>query len=202
MVRRCKHRRRVAALGFGVVFGSTFGVSALAQEDKVEEVLVTGSRIAREGLDTSTPVNLISTEEIKLSGAPNVEKILSDAPQFVASTNGGASANTVPGGTADVNLRGFGPELRGGVRSAHQDSRTPASGTWLANSNALIRPRPGRCNSVSRSTPSPQATSTPLRPAAMTVPGAAAAPAHASAAQHFTRSPFTTKDSTPPKAFC
>ncbi|MBM0107163.1 TonB-dependent receptor [Steroidobacter sp. S1-65] len=110
MVRRCKHRRRVAALGCGVVFaGSTFGVQALAQETEVEEVLVTGSRIAREGLDTSTPVNVISTEEIKLSGAPNVEKILSDAPQFVASTNGGASANTVPGGTADVNLRGFGP---------------------------------------------------------------------------------------------
>lgn len=109
MVSRCNHRRRAAALGFGVVFvGSTFGVPALAQEAEVEEVLVTGSRIAREGLDTSTPVNVISTEEIKLSGAPNVEKILSDAPQFVASTNGGASANTVPGGTADVNLRGFG----------------------------------------------------------------------------------------------
>ncbi|HEY0686754.1 MAG TPA: TonB-dependent receptor [Steroidobacter sp.] len=112
MVRRSKHRRCAAALGFGVVFaGSTFGVQALAQDaqnPEVEEVLVTGSRIAREGLDTSTPVNVIGVEEIKLSGAPNVEKILSDAPQFVASTNGGASANTVPGGTADVNLRGFG----------------------------------------------------------------------------------------------
>ena len=30
------------------------------------------------------------------------------SPQFVPSTNGGATANTVPGGTADVNLRGFG----------------------------------------------------------------------------------------------
>jgi iron complex outermembrane recepter protein len=112
MVRRCKHRRRALALGFGVVFaGSTLGVQALAQESastEVEEILVTGSRIAREGIDTSTPVSVIGVEEIRLSGAANVEKILSDAPQFVASTNGGASANTVPGGTADVNLRGFG----------------------------------------------------------------------------------------------
>ncbi len=112
MVRGCKHRRRALALGFGVVFaGSTIGVQALAQESartEVEEILVTGSRIAREGIDTSTPVSVIGVEEIKLSGASNVEKILSDAPQFVASTNGGASANTVPGGTADVNLRGFG----------------------------------------------------------------------------------------------
>src|SRR5690606_5765397 len=79
------------------------------QAAEVEEVLVTGSRIARQGIDTSTPVSVIGVEDIKLSGAPNIEKVLSDAPQFVASTNGGASANTVPGGTADVNLRGFGP---------------------------------------------------------------------------------------------
>jgi outer membrane receptor protein involved in Fe transport len=117
MSRQGKHRRRAAALGFGMVFaGSTLSVGqTLAQETQqslagaeVEEVLVTGSRIAREGMDASTPVTIIGVEEIKLSGASNVEKILSDAPQFVASTNGGASANTVPGGTADVNLRGFG----------------------------------------------------------------------------------------------
>src|SRR5688572_28405448 len=112
MVSRYKHRRRAVALGFGVVFaGSTIGVPALSQESgraEVEEILVTGSRIAREGIDTSTPVSVIGVEEIKLSGVANVEKVLSDAPQFVGSTNGGASANTVPGGTADVNLRGFG----------------------------------------------------------------------------------------------
>ncbi|MBL8268785.1 TonB-dependent receptor domain-containing protein [Steroidobacter sp.] len=111
MVSRYKHRHRAVVLGCAVIAGSSFGVQALAQElqrTEVEEVLVTGSRIAREGLDTSTPVSVISVEDIKLSGAANVEKILSDAPQFVGSTNGGASANTVPGGTADVNLRGFG----------------------------------------------------------------------------------------------
>jgi iron complex outermembrane receptor protein len=113
MVRRYPSRRRAIALGCGVAFtGFAFGPPAMAQDAErveVEEVLVTGSRIARSGLDASTPVSIIGVEEIKLSGAPNVEKILSDSPQFIASTNGGASANTVPGGTADVNLRGFGP---------------------------------------------------------------------------------------------
>ena len=114
MVRRFTNRRRASALGLGMaVASSTLCVGAVAQAQEgeraeVEEVLVTGSRIAREGIDSSTPVTVIGLEEIRLSGAPNVEKILSDAPQFVASTNGGASANTVPGGTADVNLRGFG----------------------------------------------------------------------------------------------
>lgn len=74
----------------------------------VAEVIVTGSRIKRDGFDASTPVSVINAEDIKLSGKINVEEQLAKSPQFVASTNGGASANTVPGGTADVNLRGFG----------------------------------------------------------------------------------------------
>src|SRR5688572_17823623 len=74
----------------------------------LEEVLITGSRIARDGFDASTPVAVVNAEDIKLSGNVNIEDVLSESPQFVASTNGGATANTVPGGTADVNLRGFG----------------------------------------------------------------------------------------------
>jgi iron complex outermembrane receptor protein len=74
----------------------------------VEEVIVTGSRIKRDGFTASTPVSVINADDIKLSGDVNIEDMLSKSPQFVASMNGGASANTVPGGTADVNLRGFG----------------------------------------------------------------------------------------------
>lgn len=73
-----------------------------------QAIVITGSRIARDGYDASTPVTVVSSEEVTLSGTVNVESLLSEQPQFVASTNGGASANTVPGGTADVNLRGFG----------------------------------------------------------------------------------------------
>ena len=42
-----------------------------------------------------------------------VDKVLNEQPQFVSATNGGATANTVPAGSAAgaayVNLRGFGP---------------------------------------------------------------------------------------------
>lgn len=81
---------------------------ANASDSAVEEVIVTGSRIKRDGFNASTPVSVMTSEDIKLSGKVNVEDMLSKSPQFVASVNGGASANTVPGGTADVNLRGFG----------------------------------------------------------------------------------------------
>ena len=77
------------------------------------EIVVTGSRIARDVKDASTPLAVISSEEIKLSGTKNIDKMLGDQPQFVQATNGGATANKVPAGSAAgaayVNLRGFGP---------------------------------------------------------------------------------------------
>src|SRR5688572_31451616 len=59
------------------------------------------------------PLAVINAEDIKLSGSPNMDKILGDSPQFVQATNGGATANQVPAGSAAgaayANLRGFGP---------------------------------------------------------------------------------------------
>lgn len=79
-----------------------------ADEATTNPIIVTGSRIQREGFDASTPVSVVDADDIKLSGTVNVEKVLSQSPQFVASTNGGATSNSVPGGIADLNLRGFG----------------------------------------------------------------------------------------------
>lgn len=73
-----------------------------------EDIVVTGSRIARNGFQASTPVNVLGQEDIKLSGNVNVEKTLAQIPQAVGSSLGSATSNTVPGGYADVNLRGFG----------------------------------------------------------------------------------------------
>lgn len=113
-------RRARLMCGTGIAAACLFGfaASAAAQdvpaaaqagaEDDGNLIVVTGSRIARDGFEASTPVTVIGAEEVKLTGTTNVEKLLSESPQFVPSTNGGASANTVPGGTADVNLRGFG----------------------------------------------------------------------------------------------
>jgi iron complex outermembrane receptor protein len=94
----------------GVVFAQD--QSAQPGEEQ-QEIVVTGSRIARDSTDASTPLAIIGEEEIKLSGSPNIDKVLSDTPQFVQATNGGATANTVPAGSAAgaayANLRGFGP---------------------------------------------------------------------------------------------
>jgi outer membrane receptor protein involved in Fe transport len=86
---------------------------AVPQGTEAETVVVTGSRIQRDITDASTPLSIISAEEITLSGALSVDEVLNEQPQFVSATNGGATANTVPAGSAAgaayVNLRGFGP---------------------------------------------------------------------------------------------
>jgi iron complex outermembrane recepter protein len=110
-------RVRVAVyLLTGLALGSGAGVLAQEPAQEPEEgdvIVVTGSRIARDVTDASTPIQIIGADEIKLSGATSIDKVLNDQPQFVAATNGGATANTVPAGSAAgaayVNLRGFGP---------------------------------------------------------------------------------------------
>jgi iron complex outermembrane recepter protein len=113
-------RARVMRTSELLLASMLFAVSSLAQTpepaqqaEEVEVVTVTGSRIARDVIDASTPISVIGAEEIKLSGAMTVDKLLNDQPQFVAATNGGATANQVPAGSAAgaayVNLRGFGP---------------------------------------------------------------------------------------------
>src|SRR4051794_5885081 len=70
-------------------------------EEQEEIIVVTGSRIATTSVaETVTPVAVIGSEEIKQSGNLNIDKVLGDSPQFVQATNGGATANTVPAGSA------------------------------------------------------------------------------------------------------
>lgn len=111
------HRLRgTGMMWVGSAVAAALGTQAYAQtpqDTEVETVVVTGSRIQRDITDASTPLAIISAEEITLSGALSVDEVLNEQPQFVSATNGGATANTVPAGSAAgaayVNLRGFGP---------------------------------------------------------------------------------------------
>lgn len=80
------------------------------EASQVETVVVTGSRLASRGFSAPTPVAVVGAEEFKLSGTVNAEQLLGTSPQFVGSQNNGQTANTVPGGTATLNLRGFGAQ--------------------------------------------------------------------------------------------
>lgn len=107
--------KRIADLRAGLRGGSALFVSmafigsALAQNPVVEEesgtIVVTGSRIPRPDVESNSPVNVISQDEIKYSSAVETEQLLNALPQAVA----GAGAQSNSGnGSATVNLRNLG----------------------------------------------------------------------------------------------
>ena len=87
-------------------------VAAQADEDGdiIEEVFVTGSRLRTGRQVPSIPVDVLTEEQIRLSGFQNVEEVLNNMPQFVpsrtASTN--STANPTATGAATLDLRGLG----------------------------------------------------------------------------------------------
>jgi iron complex outermembrane recepter protein len=76
----------------------------------LEAVVITGSRLAPLGFSEPSPVTVVPAEELRLSGTVNTEQLLEATPQFLGSQANDATANTVPGGTATLNLRGFGAQ--------------------------------------------------------------------------------------------
>ena len=74
------------AIAFGAVSTAAFSASTTAAEEgleKVERIQVTGSRIKRTDLETSSPVTVMTAEEIKLSGFTRVEDILNQLPMLI-----------------------------------------------------------------------------------------------------------------------
>jgi len=76
------------------------------EEEKVERIEVTGSRIKRTDLETSSPVQVTSAEDIKISGFTRVEDMLNTLPQIEASST--AFQANGASGRAGVDLRGLG----------------------------------------------------------------------------------------------
>ena len=93
----------------GVAFAATaVGISTVGHAETLEEVVVTGSRIATDpNLVTSSPVTQIKAEQIGFRGITRVEDLLNDLPQIFGSNSSNESNGAT--GTATVDLRGLTP---------------------------------------------------------------------------------------------
>ncbi len=94
----------------GVAIAGAPVVSALAQAPAEEptEVVVTGSRIVRDGMTAPTPVTVLGADRLEQRAISNVGDMLSELPSFRASSTPatGATAGYVGGRILD--LRGLG----------------------------------------------------------------------------------------------
>ena len=73
-----------------------------------EEILVTGSRIARAGFDQPTPTTVVGEDELRLGARPNIQQVLNDLPQIRPTTTPSVSNGNTSTGTAPVDMRGLG----------------------------------------------------------------------------------------------
>jgi len=85
--------------------------AALAQEGEVSEVVVTGSRIARQDYVSESPIVTVGQEQITAAGGVTVENTLNQLPQFTPSNGAGTNTTNFVStpGQAYANLRGLGP---------------------------------------------------------------------------------------------
>jgi iron complex outermembrane receptor protein len=111
------NRRRPIALAVAAALGAGSmgwnGTPAFAQDEGLQEVTVTGSRIVRRDLSSPSPIVTVEAEAIETTANIGIEASLNELPQFVPSgtqydtSNVTANATSSPG-IASLNLRGLG----------------------------------------------------------------------------------------------
>ncbi|MDP4534882.1 TonB-dependent receptor [Alkalimonas collagenimarina] len=84
-------------------------------EQRLERIEVTGSRIRGVDLEGTQPLVVLSSEDIKNSGASDIYELLRDLGQVrggsgtFSTSESGATSTSTPGGQAAASLRGLGP---------------------------------------------------------------------------------------------
>jgi iron complex outermembrane recepter protein len=112
----------------------------------LEQIIVTGSRIARRDFDSASPIVTAGPERFEQTVSPTVESTLNTLPQFVPSFTS-TSNNPSNGGQGNLSLRGLGPQST----LALLDGRrlTPATGNGIVDLNIVPPPLVERVEVVS-----------------------------------------------------
>ena len=76
-----------------------------------EEIVVTGSRVIRDGYEAPTPLTVVGVDAIEKSGVPNIAQLMNQMPTFAGSQSpsGNVGTNTGTAGINSLSLRGMGP---------------------------------------------------------------------------------------------
>ena len=99
--------RRAVRYALLTSVAASASVPAFAAEDQtIQEVVVTGSRIAQPNLETTSPVTQVTAEDVVTQGVTKIEDLVNQLPQAFAAQN--ATVSNAATGTATVNLRGLG----------------------------------------------------------------------------------------------
>ena len=79
---------------------------AVAADETVEEIVVTGSRLARRDFTAPSPIQSIDRQTLAFAGQQTLESVLNRMPQLTPDFD--RTSNNPGNGTARINLRGMG----------------------------------------------------------------------------------------------
>ena len=112
-------RRAIAALPLVLTLGATpaFAQTQLAaapEATQLTEVVVTGSRIPQPNLSSSSPIQVVTDQELRLQGTTDMSQMINTLPQQLQNSVSDFSNSTNPlaaaGGLTTADLRGLGPQ--------------------------------------------------------------------------------------------
>ena len=113
-------RSKLRAAGFGSVAavfaltampsGPVFAQAAAESDEPIEEIITTGSRIARTELQSVSPITIVNEEAIEFAGANSIATILNELPSagVPGSVDTATNFRTVTTGLNTVDLRNLG----------------------------------------------------------------------------------------------
>ena len=124
-ISKFKYATAPLALGLALISTPSFAQDEAAEEEAGEAIIVTGSRIARPNIEAASPVTVVSSEQVELTGTTTVETLLNELPQVVPG-NTRVSNNSGGENFSTIDLRGLGP---GRTLILLNGERLPASTT-------------------------------------------------------------------------
>lgn len=108
--------KKASLLASTFMVGAMIAAPAYAQDADVANetaettennaIVVVGSRIQRQDLESTSPVAVVTAEEFRLTGAVNVEQVLNTIPQILPDTTG--FSNNPGNGNVTLDLRNLG----------------------------------------------------------------------------------------------
>ena len=78
------------------------------EEEVLEEIITTGSRIARNEFTSSSPITVVDGDDVAMSGVASIDEYLKDVPAFTGYQMGTSTNNGSDQGQKKLDLRGLG----------------------------------------------------------------------------------------------
>ena len=99
---------RILAIWIFAMSSAAWASYAFANDDSVETIVITGSRLSRMDGESASPIVVVPSQMFLQSSAVSVERTLNEMPQFVPVATGTSNAPSNDG-QANISLRGLSP---------------------------------------------------------------------------------------------